>query len=241
MLIKTEAIVLRSLKYGENRLIVDMFTKENGRQAFIVTVSKKNTGNGIRKQLFQPLTILEVTASASASSLLHKIKEVHVVSPYIAIPFEPVKLSVGLFLSDFLCQSLKSEQANTHLYIYIKDSLLLLDICDKPVANFHLVFMLRMAQFIGFEPNVDYYSEGDCFDLRGCLFCRDVPLHNDYLKPDEAALIQTVVRMNYANMHLFRFTRTERNRVVDVLIRYYCIHLPDFAPLKSLGVLRELF
>lgn len=240
MLINTEAIVLHSLRYGEARLIVDMYTRENGRQSFVVAIPKGSRG-GIKKQLFQPLAILEITAEMSAHSQLHKIKEAHVAVPYLSLPFSPVKLSLGLFLSEFLYQALKNEQANLPLYLYIKDSLLWLDACERQVTNFHLVFMLRLAQFIGFEPNTEGYCEGDGFDMRSCSFCSTAPLHKDYIAPHEASLISTVVRINYATMHLFRFTRTERNRLLDILVRYYCIHLPDFAPLKSLPVLREVF
>lgn len=240
MIIKTEAIVLHSLPYGDRRMIVDMFTKENGRQSFIVAVSR-GRGAGVGKQLFQPLTILEVTAVTSVGSQLHKIREVHLAVPYLTVQFDPVKLPVCLFLSEFLYQALKNEQDNLPLYLYVKDSLLWFDACDRAIANFHLVFMLKLAQFVGFEPNTENYCDGYVFDLRACAFCRNTPLHSDYLAPGEAALIQIVVRMTYANMHLFRFTRGERNRIVDILVRYYCIHLPDFAPLKSLPVLRELF
>ena len=40
MLNKTQAIVLHSLKYGETRLIVDMFTLSHGRLSFIVNIPK---------------------------------------------------------------------------------------------------------------------------------------------------------------------------------------------------------
>lgn len=240
MTIKTEAIVLHSLKYGEQRLIVDMFTVEHGRQSFIVSIPKGRRG-GISKQLFQPLTILEITAESSIRGQLHKLKTAHVVVPYVSVPFSAVKLSLSLFLSEFLYQALKGEQQNIPLYLYIKDSLMWLDACDKPVSNFHLVFMLRLAQFIGFAPNTEGYVEGDVFDLRACVFSSTVPTHTDYISAGEAAIINTVMRINYATMHLFRFTRAERNRLVDMLVSYYCIHLPDFAPLKSLPVLRELF
>ena len=59
MLTKTQAIVLHSLKYGETRLIVDMFTRSQGRQSFIVSIPKSVKGK-IKKQLFQPLTLLEI-------------------------------------------------------------------------------------------------------------------------------------------------------------------------------------
>jgi len=240
MTIKTEAIVLHSLRYGEQRLIVDMFTVEGGRLSFMVNIPKGRYG-GMGKQLFQPLTILEITAETAAHGQLHKLKTAHVAVPYLSLPFSAVKLSLSLFLSDFLYQALKGEQQNIPLYMYIKDSLMWLDACDKPVANFHLVFMLRLAQFIGFAPNTEGYAVGNVFDLRACSFSSTVPAHPDFIAASEAAVINKVMRMNYATMHLFRFTREERNRLVDMLVRYYCIHLPDFAPLRSLPVLRELF
>jgi DNA repair protein RecO (recombination protein O) len=42
-------------------------------------------------------------------------------------------------------------------------------------------------------------------------------------------------------MHLFRLSHHERNRLLEVAITYYRLHLPNFPDMKSLGVLRELF
>ena len=54
-------------------------------------------------------------------------------------------------------------------------------------------------------------------------------------------MIVTLTRMNYENMHLFSMSRTERNRCMDVVLKYYAIHVPNFPELKSLEVLRSLF
>jgi len=59
MLTKTQAIVLHSLKYGETRIIVDMFTRSHGRLSFIVNIPK-STKSKIKKQFFQPMTMLEI-------------------------------------------------------------------------------------------------------------------------------------------------------------------------------------
>ena len=59
MLVKTEAIVLHSFKYGETRLIVDMFTRAAGRVSFIVPVPKTPKSH-LKKQYFQPMTLLSV-------------------------------------------------------------------------------------------------------------------------------------------------------------------------------------
>ena len=59
MLVKTEAIVLHSFKLGESKLVVDMFTRETGRLSFVVSVPKTQKGR-LKKQYFQPMTLLEV-------------------------------------------------------------------------------------------------------------------------------------------------------------------------------------
>ena len=47
--------------------------------------------------------------------------------------------------------------------------------------------------------------------------------------------------MKYETMHLFAMNRDERNRCLDIICRYYRLHLPDFPELKSINVLKELF
>lgn len=47
--------------------------------------------------------------------------------------------------------------------------------------------------------------------------------------------------MNYATMHLFRFSGAERSRLLGHINDYYRLHLPGFPELKSLPVLAEVF
>lgn len=59
MLVKTEAIVLHSFKYGESRLIIDVFARETGRLSLIATLPKTQKGR-LKKQYFLPMTLLEI-------------------------------------------------------------------------------------------------------------------------------------------------------------------------------------
>ena len=67
MLSKTQAIVLHSLKYGETRIIVDMFTRKFGRLSFIVNIPKSSKSK-VKKQFFQPLTLLEIEVDRKSSA-----------------------------------------------------------------------------------------------------------------------------------------------------------------------------
>jgi DNA repair protein RecO (recombination protein O) len=59
--------------------------------------------------------------------------------------------------------------------------------------------------------------------------------------PQEASHIRLLMRMDFATMHLFRLSRAERNRILELLLHYYRLHLPDFPELRSVQVLQELF
>ena len=209
MLTKTQAIVLHSLKYGETRLIVDMFTRSQGRQSFIVSIPKSVKGK-IKKQLFQPLTLLEIESDLRPKLQLQKLSDVRLASPFSSIPFDPNKLSISLFIANRF-------------------------------ANFHLVFLMRLSRFLGFYPNLDHYQTGDYFDLRESIFLSTPPVHRDFLYPQEAEKIQLMMRMDFPTMHLFRMSHQERNRLLEVSLIYYRLHLPDFPELKSVSVLQELY
>lgn len=247
MFVKTEAIVLHSLKYGESRLIVDMFTRAAGRLSFIIPLPKTSKSR-LKKQYFQPMTLLDVEFDHHPRVQLQKVKEARLLSAYASIPFSPEKLSISLFTAEFLYHALRSEQQNEPLFTYISDSMLWLDMATASFANFHLTFLMRLSRFLGFYPNLEVRGEERevreqslLFDLREGCFTSTVPLHHDFLQPNEAQLIRLMMRMDFPTMHLFQLSRHDRNRITEVLLHYYRIHLPQFPELKSLSVLQELF
>lgn len=240
MLTKTPAIVLHAIKYGETRLIVDLFTRQHGRLAFIVSLPKSPKAR-VRKQYFQPLTMLEIEADIRQKVQLQKIRDLRLAVPFASIPFDPNKLSISLFVAEFLYHALRGEQQNAPLYDYVANSILWLDSQEARYANFHLVFLMRLSRFLGFYPNLDHYAPGDYFDLRESIFSAQPPVHHDFLGPQEAEKIQVMMRMDFPTMHLYRMTHQERNRLLEVALTYYRLHLPDFPELKSVEVLREIY
>ena len=235
---KTEAFVLHSFKYGETRMIIDMYTRASGRLSFVVQLPKTSRGK-LKKQLFQPLTLLNIETDVRPRIQLQKIHNAAIAIPLSSLQTNPAKLSITLFLAEFLYHALKGEQENEPMFDYVASSLQWLDGADGHVANFHLVFLMRLARFLGFFPNLDDYQPGCYFDLRASSFCLQPPVHRDLLLPEEAEKVQLMMRMDYPTMHLFRLSRQDRNRLLEIALSYYRIHLPSFPELKSLAVLQE--
>ena len=221
-------------------MIVDMFTREVGRLSFIVPLPKTPKSR-MKKQYFQPMTLLEIECDVRQRVQLQKLKDVRLLSAYTSVPFSPEKLALSLFTAEFLYHALRSEQCNEPLFAYVCDAMRWLDAVETGFANFHLTFLMRLSRFLGFYPNLDDYVDGCVFDLRAATFSLQVPTHRDFLQPDDSQRIHTLMRMDFPTMRLYRLSRHDRNRIVDVLLYYYRLHIPQFPELKSLSVLQELW
>ncbi|MGI6231257.1 MAG: DNA repair protein RecO [Prevotella sp.] len=240
MEIKTNALVLRTTQLPGNKLIVDLLTREAGRLSVLCRVSRSGRG-AVKKQFFQPLSILDVDVEQKPTATLARFKDVRLALPYVSIQTDMLKLPLALFLAEFLTYATRDEQRNPLLYDYVEQSLNWLDNATSHFANFHLTFMMHLSLFIGFYPNLHKESDDEWFDLRSGSFTNIRPSHPDALEPAEADKIKILMRMNYENMHLFKMTREERNRCVSIILYYYRLHIPNFPELRSLSVLQSLF
>ena len=268
-------IVLRTVKYRDTSLIVDLFTESRGRQSFMTSTSRAK--RSVRSVSFwQPLSMVEFSAELKPNAgKLPRPADVRTYYNYTDLPFSPLKSTLTLFLAEFLSAALREEKENLPLYRYIESSLQWLDLAEDSaaLANFHLTFLMHLSRFIGIYPNLDInvvtpnsslsalnphpltlnsklstlnpqpstLHSQPYFDLLAGSYCDRQPLHSHFLRYDEARALPTLFRMDYSTMHLFRFSRQQRQRILHVLNEYYRLHVPGFPELKSLEVLQELY
>ena len=237
---KTPALVLSTVNYGDRQLIVDLLTRQAGRQSFIVRLSQSPHGR-VHRRLFQPLTLLDADFTLRPNRTLQRFSEVRMSRPWTSLTANPYKMPLVFFVAEFLRHATRDEQDVATLFDYVVDSVEWLDMASEGYANFHLVFMSRLSMFLGFFPNLESYEPGACFDLRSGCFSTTVPPHPDYIQADEAEAMVGLMRLSFTTMRLFRMSREQRNRCVDVILDFYRLHIPAFPELKTLGVVRELF
>ncbi|MCI7598330.1 MAG: DNA repair protein RecO [Prevotella sp.] len=237
---KTPALVLSTVNYGDRQLIVDLLTRQAGRQSFIVRLSQSPHGR-VHRRLFQPLTLLDADFTLRPNRTLQRFSEVRMARPWTSLTANPYKMPLVFFVAEFLRHATRDEQDVATLFDYVVDSVEWLDMASEGYANFHLVFMIRLSMFLGFFPNLESYEPGACFDLRSGCFSTTVPPHPDYIQADEAEAMVGLMRLSFTTMRLFRMSREQRNRCVDVILEFYRLHIPAFPELKTLGVVRELF
>ena len=219
MLEKTRGIVLHTLRYTDSKVIVTMFTEARGAVSFMVRLPRIRR-SVMQHVLLSPMSLLEVNMDYNESAQLQRLVDVRVDEPYQSLPYHPMKQTIALFLSEFLYYCLREEQTNPELYAYLESSLLWLDNRSEGFANFPLTFLIRLSRFLGIWPDTE--------EAQGVL------------RQGEDTLVPLMLRMDFPTMHLFRFTREQRQRLMQVLNDYYRLHVPHFPELKSMAILRDV-
>lgn len=237
---KIESIVLQYIKYGEKAYIVQLYSKEYGRIACITYRSKsKKAGN--KMGWLQPLSIIQFEQPNSKRKNLQRIQQVDLTLPLYNITSNPIKSSLAFFIAEILSLLLKEQSSDNRLYLFLRQSIEILNLTQKGLANFHIAFLIQLTKHLGYAPSKNEKNFTAYFDLMNGVFTSNRPLHAYFLPSEETNLLQQLLRINYSNMHLYEFSRKERQLIIQRIIEYYRLHVDDFHELKTLPILIELY
>ena len=81
---KTQGVVLRTLKYNDNSLIVDIYTAIRGTVSFMVKLPKSRKA-ALKGVFFRPLSILEIDfdGMCGSSMFIRRCRTTHVSLPWL--------------------------------------------------------------------------------------------------------------------------------------------------------------
>ena len=238
MQVSTRALVFSALKYAEADLIVTCFTEDYGLKTYLLRGILKSRKGKLRTSLFQPLTLLQLEAFHKDKGTLERISEAKVLQAYQSLHTEVVKSSIVMFLAEMLKNSIKEEESNPDLFEYITSALQWLDLHDA-VANFHLLFLLKLTTYLGFYPDTSN-SELPYFNLMEGNFQNR--LIGGYCQEGEVVeTIKGFFGINFDALIQKKTTKNQRFGALNLLLLYYQLHLQGYKKPKSLLVLNQLF
>ncbi|WP_085537587.1 DNA repair protein RecO [Massilibacteroides vaginae] len=240
MLVKTRGIVLHTIAYNDTYSITHIYTEAFGRASFLVP-RRKGKRTNLSKALFIPLSVVEMDVEHLNKRDLHRIKETRMCFPQTEIYCNPVKNIIALFLAEVLFRAVKDTQPDPHLFNYLFSSIQLFEIAEEGVANFHIVFLLRLLVHLGIYPNTDGKRINSYFDMLNGTFVSSIPAHRHFLNREESEAFNTLFRISFENMSLYTFSRRERVSIINRIIEYYRLHIPEFPEIKSISVMQSLF
>lgn len=238
MVTSTRAIVFSALKYSEADLIVTCYTEAFGIQSYMLRSILKSKKGKLRTSYFLPLTKLDLEVTHKNKGTLESIKEAKVLDPYQTLHTDVLKSSVVLFIAEMLKNCIKEEETNLPLFEYIENALFWLDGNDS-VANFHILFLLKLTTHLGFYPDTSEHTN-EYFNLIDGSFQNHKS--NTYCERGEAVdALKQFFGINFDAIENVKLTKTARLSALNLLLTYYQLHLQGYKKPRSLSVLHQLF
>jgi DNA repair protein RecO (recombination protein O) len=224
MLQNTRGVVLSHIKYRETSLIVKIYTEAFGLQTYIVNGVRSSKSSKSKSAFFQPLMLLDLIVYHKDGQSMHHIKEIKTAYIFKTIPYEHKKCVIAIFLSEILQKTIKEHYKNPELFEFIYDSLVILDEQKNDYENFHLLFMLQYASYLGFAPQ-DAIS---FFEEVGYKF-----------NPTELTFVTQLFNANQF-VCTAKGNNQTRRFILDKIIYLYQLHVDNIGVIKSFEVLKEI-
>lgn len=240
MLVKLKGIVLHTVKFGENSLIVTLYTDKSGRQSCILN-SVRSPKTASKAGLLQPLFILDLEIYQKQSREIQRIKEIKNALPYLTIPFDIQKSTQAIFLAEILYKTLLEEENAPHLFHFLENIFTIFDKMEDGKANFHICFLTKFTEHLGILPDFGKKSDDGFFDLRKGELVADEPAHPMFMNRETTRLFRKFVFLELTELSGIKITKQQKELLLAQLIDYYHIHFENLSTIKSLPVLKEVF
>jgi DNA repair protein RecO (recombination protein O) len=224
MLEKTRGIVINHIKFRETSVITKIYTEVFGLQTYIENGVRSSKGKN-KMAHFQPLTLLDLVVYYNDNQTIKRLSEIRCNTPFQTLPYEFYKTTIGIFLAEILNKVIKEESGNSVLFEFLFASLSWLDASPDNYENFHIQFLLKLARYLGFDPQsgknifvqIGRLAPDDNEEIIGLDFFIQNP-YDKYLK------IGSLLRRD----------------MLETILRFYAFQIENFGEVKSLTVLREI-
>ena len=247
MIVRTEAVVLRSIDYGETSQIVTLYTREKGRLA-VMAKGARRTKSKFGSTL-QPMAYTQVVFYYRETRGLQTLSESAHLEPFLDLRRDLEKITLGLRLVELVYALTEEEDAQPSLFRLLVESLRALDAASERPANVLPYFQLRLAGALGFAPAFEKHdverlpAEGGVLALSSGHLTPASEASEAGTQASRGALrafavfaradLSDVMRMRLSAAH-----RREVQRLADDYLRY---HVHEAFPDRGADVTAHLF
>lgn len=215
-------ILLHTTKYGDSSLILHGYTRDGGRQSFMLRGVGKRGSKGVKALGYlHSLNVLDVEAQGGADGIRY-IKEFSPKFSLNSLRSNIFKSSIVMYISELLYKSLVESEQDEMLYDFLEKSIVTLDSLEDNFANFHIWFTIQYASRLGFMPGKGFSAEFNPFS------------------EEEKNLLERFLEGDCGNAMQISLRGEQRTAFLTSLLKYLEYHLGSRLDIKSLSVLHQV-
>jgi len=157
MLVESEAIVLQVRKYNDTSKIALLYSKEYGKIS-IIAKGAFTTKSGVSGML-EPLSYVKIFFYKKASSDLHLLKSIEIVTHLNKILKNYNSLVLGLIAAEFTIYSQLDNHSNADIFNNLVNYLKNLNDSESDKQILTIIFLLKLFESTGYLLNFSYVEE----------------------------------------------------------------------------------
>lgn len=238
MILKTNGIVLSTIRYSDSSVIAKIYTEQAGLQSCMVRTGKGK--NALPKlAMLQPLSLVEISFTNDERKTLRNLRSMEREVALNGIPFDTVKTCIALFMAEVIGRAIAEEEGNTGMFSFLKNSILMLDQTESSVNNFHLKFLIEFSRYLGFYPH-ERSAHQPYFDLIEGEFLAFEPLHPYVMEGVAVDRFEELINVEMSAHSHVKMKTEIRRELLQKLIDYYRLHLHGIKEINAHKVLEEV-
>ena len=246
IILNTQGIVLKAVRYKDNDLILTIFTRKLGKIAALAKGAKKNKSSLLSSsQLFSYSNYTLIKHGN-----MYRVNQSDTIKSFYDLSYDLEAFSYATYITKLVESSTLENQTNNRLFVLLAQTLYLytLDNVDKQFIT--RAFELKFLDYIGFKPIInrcvscgEKNSNNFVFNsYEGGILCESCSnIFNENKKID----ITTIKLMEYIlSNDILRCSKAKVSKYItyelqNILKQYLMIYLDD-VNFKSLNLLNEL-
>ena len=246
MLISANAIVLKTIPYGDSSIISRLFTEDQGKITVMAKGAwrpKKTTG-----PLLEPMNHIHLQYYHKNSREIQILKDVELIHQFSILRSKLDRIILGQTVVEVLD---KSTPASNSFPILYRLGWRVLDKMNHADVNFWLVFAFYLYQLslrLGFMPNLktccqckSVFSHAYINDRTGELICHDCgPQSKLSLNKNSLIFLQKLENLHLDDIRPGMNNTIEMYNALRFLEIFTCIHLEGMDKVRSLNMIHKL-
>ena len=251
MIVSTDAIILRSMKYGETSKIVTLYSQKFGKIK-VIAKGARSTKNRFGASL-EPMTHSSVILYKKEERDLHLLSKCEITKPYLKFSGNGDRLATGLALVELVNMVMHDEEENLPMFDLLVESLEAVDKASKHEVNIFFAFELRLLEIFGYGLNLHHCSRcgrnvvegrhGDEVFLllaSGSVMCSECHSSSNAggvkVPTEMVRLLFRLQSLPLASIVDVRLALPMRDEILGTLHTYMKYHIAGVRTLKSLSL-----
>lgn len=240
-LVKTEALILRSIPFQESSFIVRMFTREQGKIAVIAKGARRLKSDF--RGLLEPLNYIDAIYYYKSTRDIQTLSKTDLIRSFLATSGNIESTVLGMALLETIDKIVRDHQHDSEIF---DSAVAHLKAMDKTPQISQVVFICFLLELIGIL--------GYRFNAKTCHRCR-TELGDAVYHPGSAELlcndcgrnISTEYRLSKSDVAFLAnpqaealYPHVDQEKLLRILLLYLSYHIDEALNLKSLRILPSI-